>query len=1554
MRDWKCITMMFWRDVKESKMADKKKREMKAYKKLILKSGLYDEAYYRRQFEELPEGDLLEYFILNGENEDKNPSEFFNVNFYLDSYDDVKKAGINPLIHYILFGKAEGRSIQYDLKEGKSVYDRWCKIHKEIKPPKKYFCDLRDMAVILKSGKFKGAWYIDKYEDAYRYLSSKKTWKWRFGKNPVLKFIAKFTSSPLAYYVKYGMYRNENPTREFSNEFYMNNNADLIDGPTLTPFVHYILHGEREGRLANYSGEFFKTLKEIFIENKGRVSVINNRISLIKAAHGAALNENIKNADGNIIYISKDGHFSGDVSFIEEMFNDESVFAVVLKSGKKNFDILSYIDFAVSEDVLNIPLSYDRVYFRKPDEEALARFDFNTAEGFNNAVLHLCAGGKVGLYYDESIEEKAPQDVTEEYTKNIEKVLFDVYCCGKKRKYDMYAALRKTVRSRHSYEYFAQNYKAEDYIGDGRLNILIGIYAFSHGGGEIMPIRLANRLYQMGHNVTVAAYCSDAELPVRKMLLESIPVFYTNEIDDLAVMINALDIKVVSTHHQAMQRLVSDVITKYPQLKGRFVNVATSHGMYENFDDETLEYIFKETKLMENTDYWTYVADKNIIPFERYGVFDEERFIKVPNGMERPKPVKVDLSAYGINKNSFTIAIASRALKEKGWLNAIEAVEKARLATGRDIHLLLIGSGEVYDKYRKSKGNRFIHFLGFRDNPCDYFYSADLCMLPSYYASESAPLCLIEAMMCGKPSIAAEIGDVKYMLSCGGRLAGSVFPLENMTVNNDVLAEEIVKMVTDRKFYEECCAAAREKAGYFEISNIAELYINVYKKGIEEDEGYNPEKAERINRLLIDGENGRGPLVSVIVPNYNHSAYLPMRLDSVFGQTYKNIQVLLMDDCSTDNSREILRQYNEKYPDRSVILFNESNSGGVFHQWTKGIRSSKGEICWIAESDDYCEPTFLENVLTAFDDPEVKLSYCQYVFVNENNEENRGGFFNYVGAVDKNKWHKNYVNDSINEVETALGFKNTIPNASGAVFRNPKEMDLFADKSWYDMKICGDWIFYLYVIQGGKVAYTVDTKSYFRFHTNNSSAKTYGTDVYYKEHMLVAQCIRRIFAPDNDIIVKNYETIKDFYFRNVTDGTEEKFKKLFNLEKAMEWQPNAAITENSIARHSKRLFDENKEYKTLLIDPILSATDDRSLSLDERMTRAGGNSGNMLFVKAVEEQINSVGKIWFSIWDYNEIREKYENISSIIPSSNFIIKGSDTTLKGMDKLYSCSGGSITMAGLGAQAYEPYNTPRRLVNQLSEYAKDFFRRAADRCTSLGVRGEFTAECLELMGIHNYRIIGCPTCYKYFDGVYKPVKEPDMSKPVFNVTGKRPLETSLLKLGIKADAAWLIQMRTELPQIIEGEDVSLEEVEKSFPGLVYGGEIPFEEGKISYGEFKEFMLRKGRIFFNMDKWNEFMEKERFSFSFGSRFHGNMSAFRSGTPALWITHDSRTAELVNTLHLPSIGIDRLESIENAEELLELCDYSDFYRHYGELAREYAAFLNENHIENKFSANL
>ena len=103
------------------------------------------------------------------------------------------------------------------------------------------------------------------------------------------------------------------------------------------------------------------------------------------------------------------------------------------------------------------------------------------------------------------------------------------------------------------------------------------------------------------------------------------------------------------------------------------------------------------------------------------------------------------------------------------------------------------------------------------------------------------------------------------------------------------------------------------------------------------------------------------PKVTVIIPNYNHAKFLPRRIESVLNQTFQDFEVVFLDDSSTDNSLEIFNNYSTDK--RIRLIQNNVNSGSPFKQWIKGLRESKGEYIWIAESDDFADVLVaIENV----------------------------------------------------------------------------------------------------------------------------------------------------------------------------------------------------------------------------------------------------------------------------------------------------------------------------------------------------------------------------------------------------------------------------------------------------------------------------------------------------------------------------------------------------------------------------------------------------------------
>jgi glycosyltransferase involved in cell wall biosynthesis len=215
-------------------------------------------------------------------------------------------------------------------------------------------------------------------------------------------------------------------------------------------------------------------------------------------------------------------------------------------------------------------------------------------------------------------------------------------------------------------------------------------------------------------------------------------------------------------------------------------------------------------------------------------------------------------------------------------------------------------------------------------------------------------------------------------------------------------------------------------------------------------------------------------LVSIIVPNFNHSIFLKNRLESIFNQTYKNFEVILLDDCSTDDSWEIISKYIN-HPKVSYCIKNDINSGSPFKQWDKGISLSKGQWIWIAESDDFADEKFLMTLIDQIDD-KTSLVYCASMNIDRNNNES--GVNNFSSFLNKDRWNSNYVNDGLDEISNYLFYGNTIVNASGVIFKNLYNFP----KTIIEMRFCGDWFFWIYILSQGNVKYISLPLNYFRSH----------------------------------------------------------------------------------------------------------------------------------------------------------------------------------------------------------------------------------------------------------------------------------------------------------------------------------------------------------------------------------------------------------------------------------------------------------------------------------------
>lgn len=257
------------------------------------------------------------------------------------------------------------------------------------------------------------------------------------------------------------------------------------------------------------------------------------------------------------------------------------------------------------------------------------------------------------------------------------------------------------------------------------------------------------------------------------------------------------------------------------------------------------------------------------------------------------------------------------------------------------------------------------------------------------------------------------------------------------------------------------------------------------------------------------------PLVSIIVPCYNHAAFLHARLDSIYNQSYKNFEVILLDDASTDASVDILREYATRYPDKTRLCLNTENSGSPFRQWRKGVNLATGELIHIAESDDTCALNFLETLVPFFTVSGVELAYADTIFVKDGKTVDT--LTNYMRPLNRN-WGSDCINTAYEYVKFYLSSKNTIPNVSAVLFRKKNTLPILNEPLWYSLKLCGDWIFYLEQIKGGLVAFSANTRCFYRQHSDGSSFKLRGKERYYQEHEIVVKRLATLYRLDKEAL----------------------------------------------------------------------------------------------------------------------------------------------------------------------------------------------------------------------------------------------------------------------------------------------------------------------------------------------------------------------------------------------------------------------------------------------------
>jgi glycosyltransferase involved in cell wall biosynthesis len=217
-------------------------------------------------------------------------------------------------------------------------------------------------------------------------------------------------------------------------------------------------------------------------------------------------------------------------------------------------------------------------------------------------------------------------------------------------------------------------------------------------------------------------------------------------------------------------------------------------------------------------------------------------------------------------------------------------------------------------------------------------------------------------------------------------------------------------------------------------------------------------------------------LVSVVVASYNHAEYLEQRIKSLINQTYQNIEILVIDDCSTDNSINVLQKY-KSHP-RVKLIINKENKGWVKVS-NQGIDIASGEFVILANCDDDCDATMLQRLVDSLQKyPSAGIAFCRSTLIDEHGK-NIGEDFSFREIA----FQKRCCNDTLltgKEMSGYLLHSCVIPNLSGALFRKQNLIDLGYLPLNY--KVCGDWELYFRISEKYDFAFISEPLNKFRQH----------------------------------------------------------------------------------------------------------------------------------------------------------------------------------------------------------------------------------------------------------------------------------------------------------------------------------------------------------------------------------------------------------------------------------------------------------------------------------------
>ena len=229
------------------------------------------------------------------------------------------------------------------------------------------------------------------------------------------------------------------------------------------------------------------------------------------------------------------------------------------------------------------------------------------------------------------------------------------------------------------------------------------------------------------------------------------------------------------------------------------------------------------------------------------------------------------------------------------------------------------------------------------------------------------------------------------------------------------------------------------------------------------------------------------PKVSVLVPSYNHGRYIRERIESILNQTYNHIELIVIDDCSDDDSHTVISELQARHGFR--YLHNERNSGTPFAAWERICTLASGDYIWVCESDDVAEPSFVETaVASLMAEPQAVMFYSSSFIINEVSQVigHTDSYFHDIWK--ESRWDADFSAVGLDELLKFQLRGQIVPNMSSALFTAGAFRAAFTP-FLKRLRLTGDWLFVGDVLKQGRVVFKHQALSRFRKHEVTSRVR---------------------------------------------------------------------------------------------------------------------------------------------------------------------------------------------------------------------------------------------------------------------------------------------------------------------------------------------------------------------------------------------------------------------------------------------------------------------------------